>query len=297
MLPNPDLVLSFGQFLKKIGKKESTIQSYSRDLNQFFKFLTLNKVPLSDVRIQTLQHYKSDLLSKNGGGKSNSYRRAVIAIRQFYRYVPQFSGVPLGDLDEIPIPNREELKPRKLSKSDIEALFECAETGLALKDSRDKAILALLCYEGLKVSELIQLDWKHFLLHQDKGSLLIPGERKRLILLNSLTTECLSKYKKVSLEGELLLPRASKMILGFKGRDAVLVAPKVSRHGLKFLLYELGDACNIPSLNTEILRHHAIQFHIDNGASTEDVMKHFGLRRIGNIAKHRKSIKEHDKQN
>ena len=287
MIASLDLVESFKQFLERTGKKEATIQSYRRDLTQFFEFLTECHMPLASVDQKTLNHYKLFLQAKNDGGKPNSFRRAVIAIRLFYRHLPQFSSLNLSPLDDVPIPMRDERSPRKLRASEVDQLFQsCGQSKFSLKASRDKVILCLLCFEGLKVSELIHLDWKHFLSASSKGSLNVPGERKRLIFLNSQTHEAILEYQKTLLEYESELPRARKMILGFKGRESLSIAPRISRHGLKFMLYEIGEECRIPKLNTEILRHHAIQFHLDRGESVESVMEHFGLRRIGNIAKH-----------
>nr|ADI87838.1 hypothetical protein AKSOIL_0330 [uncultured bacterium Ak20-3] len=287
MVASSELVLSFGQFLKKIGKKDATVQSYCRDLRQFFNFLNENKASLSSVNHQTLLHYRTAMQARNDGGKSNSFRRAVIAIRQFYRMLPQFSGLPLDALDSIPIPNREEIAPRKLKLEDVERLLQGSSNSVSLKEARDRAIVSLFCFEGIKVSELIQLEWKHFLSPQSTASLLIPGERKRVISLNSRTHMNLNAYQKAVQDNQASLPKNYKMFLGFKGRDFPIISSKVSRHGLKFMLYELGESCGVSGLNTEILRHYAIQHHLDSGANPEDIMKHFGLRRIGNISKHR----------
>jgi site-specific recombinase XerD len=294
MLANTDLISSFGQFLKKIGKKDSTVQSYCRDTSQFLDFLISHQTPLSDVDLRILLHYRSSVQEKNRGGKSNSFRRAVIAIRLFYRLLPQFSLLPLGSLDKIPIPVREESPPRKLTNGNIEALLQKSNKGSTLKAARDKAIVSLFCFEGLKVSELINLEWKHFFTHQNKGTLLIPGERKRLIILNSKTNEILINYKKTVVESQDKLPKSYKMFLGFKGRKVLIIAPAISRHGLKFMLYELGEACKIPRLNTENLRHYAIQYQLDSGSSSEEIMIHFGLKRIGNISKHHRTKKDYD---
>jgi hypothetical protein len=60
----------------------------------------------------------------------------------------------------------------------------------------------------------------------------------------------------------------------------------MTRHGLKFILYELGDKAGLSKLNTEQLRHFAVTYLIGLGRTPEEIMAHLGLRRIGNIAKH-----------
>jgi hypothetical protein len=60
----------------------------------------------------------------------------------------------------------------------------------------------------------------------------------------------------------------------------------MTRHGLKFVMYELGEKIGISKLNSELLRHHAIRHQLASGKSPEDLMGHLGLRRLGNIARH-----------
>jgi hypothetical protein len=53
------------------------------------------------------------------------------------------------------------------------------------------------------------------------------------------------------------------------------------------MLYELGHQCGISRLNSELLRHFAMDYQLKVlGKSTEDVMAHFGLKQSGNIGRH-----------
>ena len=60
----------------------------------------------------------------------------------------------------------------------------------------------------------------------------------------------------------------------------------MTRHGLKFVMYELGDKIGVSALNSELLRHHAIRHQLALGKTPEELMGHLGLRRLGNIARH-----------
>ena len=76
------------------------------------------------------------------------------------------------------------------------------------------------------------------------------------------------------------------MFIAFKGRDASFPLPNMTRHGLKFIIYELGEKIGMASLNTEQLRHFAVSHLISLGYAPDQIMAHLGLRRLGNIAKH-----------
>lgn len=281
-----ELINSFHSALKKQGKKESTVQSYTRDVRQFLEFLECNNESLENVSSKTLLSFRRILQRKKHGGKINSFRRATIAIRQFFRLLPKLSDLKISPLDSLPIPSRVENPPPKLKASDIELLLKATKKINDLKGGRDQSILSLLSYEGLKVNELLSLEWSHLILNSQKSSLLIPGERKRVIDLNKKTAKALRNYKMKLEENKSILPTKYKMFLSFKGKSRNIILPQISRHGLKFLIYELGNSCNFSHLNTEALRHHAIQFQLECGKKTEDVMKHLGLKRPGNITKH-----------
>ena len=184
------------------------------------------------------------------------------------------------------IPPRNEELPEGLEEDEFDRLLTIAQNSTPeIKASRDAAILALLGYEGLKATEIIALSWDDFLNESGRGSLKLPGTRSRVITLNSITTEFIQSYKRVfnKLRFEVSRPN---IFVAFKGREAAKISPKITRHGLKFMLYELGVKIERTGLNTELLRHHAINYMIREGKSPEEIMGHLGLKRLGNIAKH-----------
>jgi len=122
----------------------------------------------------------------------------------------------------------------------------------------------------------------------------IPGLRSRTIRLTSQTTKFLTVYRQKAMQindpwaGRNM---SEKIFVAFKGRDAASVLPNMTRHGLKFLLYELGARVQIKHLNAELLRHFAVEYLLSTGYSLDQVMQHLGLRRAGNIAKHMATLK------
>ncbi len=280
-IQQPDID-AFAGHLKELGKSASTIESYTRDARRFHKYLTVNRS--SDIDARHLIAYQEYLRSKNE--KENSIRRSVIGIRQFFRYLSEASPVHMDSpFDEIPIPTRLDSHPLYLVEENIEDLFQaCDQNGSPLKTSRDRAILALLAFEGMKASELIGCDWSYFLTRRDgKGSLHVRGERNRTIELHEETTHYLLDYRK---HCEALAPGfRKKMFISFKGRDAALPLPTMSRHGLKFMLSELAHTTKLRKLNSELLRYFAISRLSKAGRTNAEIMAHLGLKRLGNIAK------------
>ena len=281
-------VTEFRAFMTDQGKQKSTLESYSRDIHNFVNFLSETNTPTGDVGPQVLEEYKSWLMTR--GSKPSSIRRAVIAIRVFFRWLETSGQLHGNPLEDLPVPAHEQIAAREIPEEKISAMLAHAQLGpSSLKGARDKALLLLLSREGLKASELVALKWSHFLCTGESGRLSIVGERSRTIALEAETTEALKSFRKIVQND----PRTktsfgpnSPLFISFKGADARSLIWGITRHGLKFAIYELGESANIKKLNAEQLRHLAMAHKISLGFTPEMVMNHLGLRRIGNIGKH-----------
>jgi integrase/recombinase XerD len=284
-----DTLSDFANHLKDNGKKDSTVASYCRDTKNFLNFLNKHSIPFSQVDQNLIDSYQS-ALSHELAEKENSIRRAIISLRQFFRFLTLKEIITDSPFEDTPIPFREELMPRILSDEDIAALLKSASASPhPLKAARDRALLSVLCFEGIKVTELTNLKWSHFLMDQEKAYLKILGERSRTLSLSLESKKLLVLYKELYEKDPHARSQTNpqqQLFIAFKGKDTLTLTPQITRHGLKFLIYELGEASNLGKINTEMLRHFAMRHLLSLGKSPEEVMDHFGLRRIGNIAKH-----------
>src|SRR5690606_646206 len=116
------------------------------------------------------------------------------------------------------------------------------------------------------------------------GSLSVPGSRARAIRLHPETSRWIRDYRKEydAIEHPALQAAQEKrLLIAFKGREAASPIPVMTRHGLKFILYELGEKAGLAKLNTEQLRHYAVRHLIAEGRTAEEIMLHLGLRRLG----------------
>lgn len=284
----------FAVSLRSRGKLPSTVESYVRDAQRFVSYTMKYKLQLKDAEPETMLAFQ-EFLRHELGEKENSVRRTVIGVRQFYRYLTseqQLGGTPF---DIVPIPHRDERLPKALKPEQIDLLVRAAaQAAPAIKGARDVAMVLLLVYEGLKANELIELRWVDLLDDGSTMSLSVSGSRARAITLSAPCRESLLRYKDLhaQITHKAITQAPDKRVLvAFKGRVGLSPLPTMTRHGLKFVLYELGEKTQIPHLNTELLRHYAVTHLIGLGRSPEEIMHHLGLRRLGNIAKHLHSSK------
>lgn len=288
----------FAESLRSRGKQPATVESYCRDAHRFLDYLGKYKMQPTQVEPETLLAFQ-EFLRSDCEERDNSVRRTVIGIRQFYRFLSESQTIKTTPFDLVPIPVRDDRLPKGLAPDDVESLLRLALSGRPeCKAARDAAMVSLLAHEGIKANELINLKWHDYVTERDRGSIRITGSRARAVLLSKESHELLSSYKHLyaTVRHPAIVNSAEKRVfIAFKGRDAASPLPVMTRHGLKFILYELGDKAGLRKLNTEQLRHFAVSYLISLGKSPEEIMLHLGLRRIGNIAKHIVRDKPHSR--
>ncbi len=289
MLVDHISVDKFAECLKSRGKQPSTVESYCRDASRFLEFLSAAKMAPAQVDPDTLVAYQS-FLKSDCDERENSVRRAVIGVRQFYRFLSDSQQIQSTPFDCVPIPSRDETLPNDLSDDDIDNLLQIALSGKPdFKAARDAAIVSLLAHEGLKANEVIALTWRDFMREGNRSWLHVAGTKARSVPLSSDTFSFLDGFKRYYDELKhpaILNCKEKRMFIAFKGRDAASPLPVMTRHGLKFILYEIGTKAGLSHLNTEQLRHFAVNYLMSLGKMPEEIMAHLGLRRLGNIAKH-----------
>lgn len=289
MLTKDKIIEQFSDHLKAKGRQTATRESYCRDAKLFLDYLAKQDYKTENLEPDTLVKYQQHL-AESEKERINSIRRKVIGIRQFFRFLVDIKVITSSPFDHVPIPERYEVVPTPLNEKKFEKLLDTLKKSLdSLKISRDYAILNILAFEGCKANELINLRWNDLQISQSIPSISIRGLRSRTIEILPKTKESLVAYKDLYTETKKKDPikfQEDYVFIAFKGKDGSTVIPKMTRHGLKFMLYEIGEKMGLKTLNTEALRHYAISNLILSGKSPEEIMHHLGLRRLGVIAKH-----------
>ncbi len=278
----------FRVFLGDRGRQTATIESYGRDMANFIRFLEAENIDSASVGLETLEAFKSWQLEH--GSKPSSIRRSVIAIRMFFRWLEESGQLHGNPFDEAPVPAHEYNQARDIAPEKLANILSLAQSGDSrLKSSRDVVLLHILAKEGLKASEIVQLHWNHLFASGPSGRLTILGDRARTIGLETETTLALKTYREALQQDsrtKALMSGIAPLFVSFKGADARAVQFGITRHGLKFAIYELGAAAGVPQLNAEQLRHVAMAHKLSIGFTPDMLMNHLGLRRVGNIGKH-----------
>lgn len=260
------------------GAAENTVSAYRRDLTSFRGFLLSRGVGLLaqsgevEVGRLTADHVRLYLaqLIKDGRQRSTIQRR-LFAIKAFFRHRELLLGAP-NPTRALRAPKSERRLPSVLSREDVVRLLETREAGGAVARLRDRAILETLYSSGLRVSELVGLDWRD--VDEEVGILLVrsgKGGKDRMVPVGEPALSALAEWRRAmpvaweaqgpvftNLRGGRLSTRAVERMVERRLLSAGLQAT-VTPHGLRhcFATHMLDAGADLRSIQ-EMLGHSSL---------------------------------------
>ncbi|MFQ5349613.1 MAG: tyrosine recombinase XerC [Thermoanaerobaculia bacterium] len=163
----------------------NTLRAYRCDLERFLAFLAadylgrdLATLEPRDADSLAVRSYLAGLARAEVGPRSRA--RALSALRGFFRYAVREGDRTDDPTTGVPAPKQPHHLPRHLRPGEIEQLIEAADGDEPLA-RRDRALLELLYASGLRVGELVSLDWGDIDLESRVLRVLGKGGRERMV--------------------------------------------------------------------------------------------------------------------
>lgn len=156
------------------GKSANTVDGYRRYAERFF--ISVGNKPLGEITLMEFQLWEMSLKCSD-----NSKRVAVGAIKSLFSFAKELGVISsnLGILVKSP-KAKISLAERILTEEEVQNLINHAT------NPRDKAIIRLLYYAGLRVSELCALKWRDLKPRKDGGGQITvfgKGDKTRTVLV------------------------------------------------------------------------------------------------------------------
>jgi integrase/recombinase XerD len=158
----PNNILEADCFILKqwLDSKRSklTQEAYGRDISEFYQF-EMERQQKNTIRVMglnDLQEYAS-LLIRERQLKESSQARKLACVRSLFSFASKLQYIPVNTAALLTLPAvDDELAQRILPEQDFHSMIEEEEK------IRDRAILMMLYYCGLRAFEVCSLEWKHF---------------------------------------------------------------------------------------------------------------------------------------
>jgi integrase/recombinase XerD len=262
------LVERFVNFLEKDKRLSmNTLQSYRRDIEQYFTYLRgINLQNISNSNKTTVITYLLFLQKK--GRATSKISRNLASIRSFYQYMTKNKLIDQDPTIELESPKVEKKLPQILSPEEVELLLEQPQC-VDMKGYRDKAMLELLYATGIRVSELIQLDEQD--LNIDMAYIKCnKGSRERMIPIGSIAIGALKEYLKKS--RPLLIQRMDEKALFVNVNGG-----RLTRQGFWKIIKQYKNQAQISKdITPHTLRHSFAAHLLENGADLRSIQEMLG---------------------
>lgn len=171
-----------------------TEKAYSNDLNQFTSFLAESyqiDTPVA-ASSQMIRSWVIDLMEKNNS--SRSVNRKLSTLKSFYRYLIREGEVTENPMTKVSSPKVKSRLPSFVDQDSMSALLSAEMFEDDFAGQRDRLILMLLYYTGMRRSELIGLNRSSFDLHNKSLKVLGKGNKERIIPVNEELTSLMKQY-------------------------------------------------------------------------------------------------------
>ncbi len=261
-----------------------TISAYEGDLLRFLQFLSRDflgkepeKVGPEEVDALAVRSFLA-ALTRQGLGK-RSQGRSLSAVRSLFRYACREGILAANPAQAVRTPKFPKTLPRHLRPGEVENLIEAPAAADADDPwaRRDRAILELLYATGLRVGELVSLDWRAVDLSGRVLRVVGKGSKERMVPFGKPAAEALRQWFEVweairapsSLDGDgepiflnrsggRLTDRTVRRILD-RWVDAAAVARGVHPHTLRhtFATHLLENGADLRTIQ-ELLGHSSL---------------------------------------
>lgn len=242
----------------------NTVESYGRDLQDFFRFCHDNPNALArDSVIAYLEHLRGQSRA------SSTIARRLAALKAFYRYQVREELSDDDPTEFLLSPKQERRLPDVLSIAEVTKLIESPDTSKT-PGLRDRAMLEVLYATGIRVSELCHLGVNDWWSDPPRIRCLGKGSKERYVPLGDLAIRYLADY--VERERPQLLRKQDSGMLFLNHRGEAL-----TRQGFWKILKKYAGVAGIQKpITPHTIRHSFATHLLENGADLRAVQEMLG---------------------
>ena len=257
----------FLEFLQKDKKlSENTLQSYTRDLKQFRRYLEACELRYDRVKEEDIKDYIKEL--QDDGKKASSISRCIASIRSFYQFILKKKKIKTDPTQNIQSPKIEKRVPSVLTSQEVELLLEQPKD-VDLKGIRDKAMLEFAYATGMRVTEIISLNIED--VNLEEGFVTCKNANKeRNIPLGTMSLKALREY----------IEDARDILIKNENEKALFVninGTRLTRQGFwKIIKYYKEQAHITKDITPHVLRHSFATHLLQNGADLKAIQTMLG---------------------
>lgn len=249
---------------KKLG--DTSIESYHLDLKDFDEYVKSDLINVTTEQIlKYLSKLKSDLSAR-------SVNRHISALKGFYNYLVDEKYIKSSPLENISILKIEKSLPKYLTINEVDQLLNFPLN--TAFDYRNKAMLEVMYATGLRVSELVNLEYSNVDLYNSVIRVKGKGKKERLVPIGETASYYLKKYVEEYRNQLIIKENYNELFLNNHGKP-------ISRNGFNFILENIRIKTKIEKeLTPHVLRHSFATHLLEGGADVRSIQEMLGHENI-----------------
>lgn len=175
----------FIESLRADKKSENTIELYKLVIRKMLK--DINKEP-GEITREDLENYKMEIIKQKGQGssyKANTLISYIAAWKSFFKYIETNAA------DKLTKPKKPKILPDILTENEMTRILTVAKN----EDPMDYAMISIMFYGGLRLSETMNLDIED--INYENGTIRIrkgKGNKDGVICIHKDALESIKAY-------------------------------------------------------------------------------------------------------
>jgi len=245
---------------------ETTINSYKRDLDNYYGYLEANKINYKTITKEEIRNYLKYLDSQEYSNSTVS--RILSALRHFYSYLINEDILTSNIFKSIRNPKKERKLPNFLQGDEFDRIVECIDLNTDL-GIRNRLICEMLYATGLRVSELTNIKLNDINYDIKEIRVTGKGDKDRIVLFGDYCLLYLKKY----------LPCRDRLLNGKKNEYLLLnnQGSQLTSRGVEDIIDKcVNEAALKHHISPHVLRHTFATDMLNNGADLKSVQELLG---------------------
>ncbi len=251
------------------GASEETIRAYTSDLAQLDEFLDQNGIQagqLDSIKLIHLRGWVAERFQENGAA---SIARKVSSVRSFWKFLSKKGWVSENPAELLKTPKVSQPLKNYLTVDEVFQLLDGYQTE-GILGVRDMAMWEVGYGCGLRVSELVNVDFVDVDLEQGWVRTVGKGNKERMVPLGRKAVQALENY--IARRHELVSGKTPDGALFLNHRGGRLTTRSVRRLLKEHLIRAGLDA----SITPHGLRHSFATHLLDGGADLRGIQELMG---------------------
>ena len=243
-----------------LNYSKNTINTYENNLNQLNGYI---KKDLLKLNSKDIENFITSLELE-----PSSISNYLSAYKTFYNYYIKLGKININPIDVIDSPKQIKKLPTYLTVDEVDKFLNIEITDAF--SARNKSMLELLYATGLRISELVSLEFKNIDLNECIVRVMGKGSKERIIPLSDVAIKYLKIYVKDYRQKLVKNELNNYIYLNNHGKQ-------MTRQGVFKIIKKRAEETGInKDISPHTLRHSIATHMLENGADLRIIQEFLG---------------------